>query len=734
MSGNDSDYPLAHNTARLSITTDAADAAETRRELLQIFQSLDRRGSVISFEESEELAPTTTPATATINVGPETHNNVDFNALGGLGFPKQSKRRRSSVQSISSLPINGNARKDKEKIHKRKLKKLNEPPSYKITDGGKNRLKVVLIPQLRDLTLFTLIPGNNAPPNWVKVNHKEQINKVVVCFIPGLEFGDFKIPEELAASEENKFFPLKDLTFGDELSFFNEKFDTLMKTTAPGSKDSIYLPFHTFTHVMLTTKEKKKIMEDLKKNRLTLWDLLMSVEDMERYGYPSYPSEHYPEDRTVEKETNEEKITETPAKSNEESQDKGEYGEEKVEEEEEEVKEKEDNEKSSERETFCDEPDANGFVFTKKFTHPGSHTFAIDCEFCLSALGKVLTRISIVNFQGEVVLDKFVKPDEPIIDYVTKYSGITEDKLAGVTTTLRDIQKEFLLMISNEDILIGHSLESDLNVLKIKHPRIIDTALSYEHVRGPPSKPSLKWLADKYLAREIQRGELDDSGHSSVEDATACLDLIKLKLQEGLCFGTNMTEMSIYERLNVSIGHPTKSLVIDYASNNNNSQCLTPDEITNHVKRSKAVNDDEVIEIFEKECTSGDLSLIILKLRELEFNRNWSTPPSTYKPKDDATLTESELFAKLNERLQRIYAALPQNTAFILTPGQGNPSEMYRLQNVRREFQQAERIGQTPTVSWDFDASVKLQEAATDARKTFSFMTVANKTDNSDSS
>lgn len=85
-------------------------------------------------------------------------------------------------------------------------------------------------------------------------------------------------------------------------------------------------------------------------------------------------------------------------------------------------------------------------------------------------------------------------------------------------------------MITPHTILLGHSLECDLNVLRIRHPLCIDTALIYKHPRGPPFKPGLKWLAQKWLQRDIQVGE---NGHDSEEDALACVDLLKMKLANG---------------------------------------------------------------------------------------------------------------------------------------------------------------------------------------------------------
>jgi len=50
-----------------------------------------------------------------------------------------------------------------------------------------------------------------------------------------------------------------------------------------------------------------------------------------------------------------------------------------------------------------------------------------------------LARISVVDYDFKVLLDEFIMPPRMVLDYNTKYSGITAELLAGVTTTLEDI-------------------------------------------------------------------------------------------------------------------------------------------------------------------------------------------------------------------------------------------------------------------------------------------------------
>ena len=105
--------------------------------------------------------------------------------------------------------------------------------------------------------------------------------------------------------------------------------------------------------------------------------------------------------------------------------------------------------------------------------------------------------MSIVDSVGAVLLDELVRPQREIEDYNTRYSGITEEMLANVTTTLEQVRERVCKIISAETIVVGHSLENDFKALKITHHKVIDTSVLYPHAQGHPYKNSLKYLANK---------------------------------------------------------------------------------------------------------------------------------------------------------------------------------------------------------------------------------------------
>ncbi|KAG9337952.1 hypothetical protein JZ751_027447 [Albula glossodonta] len=94
--------------------------------------------------------------------------------------------------------------------------------------------------------------------------------------------------------------------------------------------------------------------------------------------------------------------------------------------------------------------------------------FALDCEMCYTTHGLELARVTVVNSSLQVIYDTFVKPDNEVIDYNTRFSGVTEEDLIGCSSSIRDVQEVLQSFISADTILIGHSLEKDLCALKFR--------------------------------------------------------------------------------------------------------------------------------------------------------------------------------------------------------------------------------------------------------------------------
>ena len=175
-----------------------------------------------------------------------------------------------------------------------------------------------------------------------------------------------------------------------------------------------------------------------------------------------------------------------------------------------------------------------GSIHNHQREQPQLSLVSVDCEMCDTRRGLELTRVSLTDPYGSTVLDMFVRPSDPITNYRTQWSGITADIMDAVSHTLEEVQLAILRLVCKETILVGHSLDSDLKALRLCHRRCIDTSLLYPHPKSFPFRNKLKFLAQKYLNLNIQSNR---SGHDSIEDARAAMQLVHLKVERGPTFG-----------------------------------------------------------------------------------------------------------------------------------------------------------------------------------------------------
>jgi len=157
---------------------------------------------------------------------------------------------------------------------------------------------------------------------------------------------------------------------------------------------------------------------------------------------------------------------------------------------------------------------------------------SIDCEMVTCEDGsQALVRVGAVDRDLKVVLDKFVKPDKPVIDYKTDITGVTAEDLERATLSVADIQKKLRRFLSVGTILVGHGLHNDLQVLRIDHARVIDTSYVFEFVDAPKTqRPSLNNLCKSVLGQEVR---MDGAAHNCVHDAAAAMKLVLAAVEKG---------------------------------------------------------------------------------------------------------------------------------------------------------------------------------------------------------
>jgi RNA exonuclease 1 len=111
-----------------------------------------------------------------------------------------------------------------------------------------------------------------------------------------------------------------------------------------------------------------------------------------------------------------------------------------------------------------------GFVRTTGKAQPpdGNYgVYALDCEMCYTTEGGEALRVTVISSECKTVYETLIKPINPVLDYNTRFSGLTEYDLRYINTTMKDVQTTLLNMFSDKSIVIGHSLDGDLRALRV---------------------------------------------------------------------------------------------------------------------------------------------------------------------------------------------------------------------------------------------------------------------------
>ncbi|KAH8816153.1 PAB-dependent poly(A)-specific ribonuclease subunit PAN2 [Xylogone sp. PMI_703] len=161
-----------------------------------------------------------------------------------------------------------------------------------------------------------------------------------------------------------------------------------------------------------------------------------------------------------------------------------------------------------------------------------------------------LARVSVVRGAGEdeglPFIDDYITSKEPIVDYLTSYSGIVYGDLDPRLSKhnlvpLKIAYKKLWILVNLGCKFLGHGLKQDFRVANIHIPKaqVIDT-IDLFFLKSRLRKLSLAFLAWYLLKEDIQL-----ETHDSIEDARTALKLYKkyLEFQDAGIFETILQDI-----------------------------------------------------------------------------------------------------------------------------------------------------------------------------------------------
>ncbi|KIR50845.1 RNA exonuclease 1 [Cryptococcus gattii Ru294] len=651
--------------------------------------------------------------------------------------PRSTSSKRKTLPNLSDSDGEGAFSEVLTRQARRKQKKVNKHrPEFQFNIQELKYGRKVTLAHIRDLILFIVADGQK--PQWIQVNNKSYISHTVLLFVPGL------LPTHLGLSSEitsvSMPFAISSISADEDIldreGEPNQKVPAIASlftygcpTRAPGDKLRMHSAINQLLMCPIPEHVKRKREAEKEKNHdhtiaqvdsySPLLYLLTPNQMIDNdYNIPSYLP-HV--DRRVVPGLDRSMI---PDQSNILLSSLSEIEDIRVRDE-------------SERLTGIDSTRSTkgntregGWVETSPAEGPPKNgiypILAIDCEMVVSKDGDELARISVIDFNsGKNVFDELVLPPGEILDYRTQWSGITAERLSSTTHTISSIQDLLLSgpspLITPHTILLGHSLECDLNVLRIRHPLCIDTALIYKHPRGPPFKPGLKWLAQKWLQRDIQVGE---NGHDSEEDALACVDLLKMKLANGPDFGDSINNMEpIVERIGRYQDNSPESRKTSAYCDYGDPRWLYGAKATTAVR---CTSDDDVVNAVVKNAQSH--TFVFGRMMELSEAQGWNDGGASLS--SNSTVSLDSVLERFNNRLTTLHSSLPPNTALIIVTGHSDPLPMVKLTKKRQRWERSVKMGGIEGLSgddrWMAEDDRDLEKAVEDAKAGMAFFRVTS--------
>ncbi|CAG8368421.1 unnamed protein product [Penicillium salamii] len=163
----------------------------------------------------------------------------------------------------------------------------------------------------------------------------------------------------------------------------------------------------------------------------------------------------------------------------------------------------------------------------------------LDCEMVQVEEGRrELAFLSAIDFlTGEVLIDNYVQPKARVVNWDSRFSGVTPgamNKAVRNRTALmgwESARAKLWSFMNSDTVLIGHSLNNDLDVLGMIHWNIVDSSIMTSeavflqlHSGEQLTRTwGLKTLALELVNYDIQVGK---QGHSALEDAHATRDVV----------------------------------------------------------------------------------------------------------------------------------------------------------------------------------------------------------------
>lgn len=145
--------------------------------------------------------------------------------------------------------------------------------------------------------------------------------------------------------------------------------------------------------------------------------------------------------------------------------------------------------------------------------------------------GSEVIFLSAVDFvTGAVLLNHYVSPTRKIANWGTRIHGITRGDVESATARgealrgWKGARDAVWKLIDENTILVGHALQNDLDILRMLHSRVVDSAVLAREAVGENRQWGLALLCHELLKIDFRDNKRKI--HNCLEDVLATRDVV----------------------------------------------------------------------------------------------------------------------------------------------------------------------------------------------------------------
>ncbi|RHZ40136.1 hypothetical protein DYB26_005835 [Aphanomyces astaci] len=140
-----------------------------------------------------------------------------------------------------------------------------------------------------------------------------------------------------------------------------------------------------------------------------------------------------------------------------------------------------------------------------------------------------VARIAVVDENEVTVFDSYVKPDKPIVSYLTQLTGITAEHLTDANS-LADVIADLKKVLPSQCVLVGQSVDKDAHWLGLQPAvdfRVLFNVADLFRVPTTSKSYNYRYFSLRHVAKYLLEATIQESDHDPVVDAVYAMKIFK---------------------------------------------------------------------------------------------------------------------------------------------------------------------------------------------------------------